>query len=848
MNNLAKKFETPKEVVDLFTEEYKSIDLLKMFLLTSANDVSKALEMLRQWEKNATGSDLVAMRKATATLKQIILKRIELTAIMYGVADSTVPADTTADTTQEQSEQGEPTKILPVPMANIIDRAKKYLQEAKTQIENTQDITDEIAGKLQSEAFASAFHLMKETLGAANYLAADGKKSKKVWTSEEISDMLDQIAQEYFKVDNSNLDKVEETTETTEFTYNDIAAIIKSCFEKNMTIEATIEEVKTFCYGSKIKDNNTIIDNDEKFNSVVNYATNYWNSLNTKETTEVSEDELLTKMAEILDEDLKKLDADERENSVISLVKRTREFFLNNGINLSLKDVKNKIVGLIQEKAPNLWARYQKKMGHREVETPNVDIYDSSHNYKETNPSLYEEASKIVTMEVMFNKAKQLTEEGNWKDALAMVIHLSGSKQVMVSENNPLNLDESQAKTWFKNNILGTKSTEELDKKSREILAAKMESQKVETEAQAVETNQVKEDTGSAEDTQKIESQEKPIGPVPFAGFSKDAIFYPQFATEIPEDQLHAYVLTMSDAPKKDYTFMVADSEVSVDFPCYKDFDAKMDEILEILVLNSNDYKKAKIELTSFLNVYDVKSGVIKDLLQYFQKMSVAERKARKAIKQQEEASADTTVEETVEQTETSTQETVQTDSGSEVTTEETTETESAEVATTTETEEVPAETAEEVTTEQENTESPGGENQENVSVPETTETSPLSDSQTEVAVEEKSESQESSTTQETVVTQTTSGKDISSRLNEIPFETIQPILNARDKGDLNRAIGKFYLAYPEKDKAHDVLFEIFIRYRSDKKYKNRMITRYKSATKDVIVNLISLAIENSSK
>ena len=840
MDNLARKFENPKEVVDSFTKAHGSTELLKMFMLTSSNDVSKINELLKSWEKDSKNdADKTALRSAQKTLKAVVLKRVELTGIMYGVETTSTVSPITEQIAVvatggviEEKEivvESEPIKLL-VPMTNIIENAKSYLKEASEKIKSTENITDELAGNIQAEAFANAFHLMKETLGAGNYLTADGKKSKTIWQGEEISDHLDVISKEFFAIDNSNLETVKsQPAEIKEFTYNDIAAMVKASFEANRTVDLIIEEVRTAFFGGKIKDNNTVIDTEDKFTTIIGYVNNYFNSLVTINKPVETKEVVLSKAKESLTEELKKLDADPKANSIHLLIIKLREFFLNNNASIPLKESKAAVETFVKENAQNLWNRYISKSSNAVIivaeETPSIDIYDNSHNYETTNPELYAAAKEITTMDAMFAKAKQLVEEKKWKDALAMVIHLTSNNQIAVSDTVKLTFTEDQAKGWFKQNILETKPVEQI-----------AEATIVADETHASETDQVKVEEGSAEVVQPVEQTEVKQGPVPKAGFDPEAAIYPQIGGVPAEDKgLVAYYFETKMIPKKGVTFMVTDSDVSVDFPCYSDFENKMNEIVGILSNNSNDYKKAKAELTSFLSVYEVTPSVIKTMLTRFTELGIADRKARKAeSKSVIEKPAETTEETTTQETETVVETPVET-----VVVEPSTEESVVETVV----EETPAP---ETTTEDAPVVEPTPQDDTVVATQsgETAEDSaPLAESQ--IVVEEKSASPESSTTQETVVTETTSGSD-TAEIDPITFKALQPILIAKDKSSFNKAIGRFCNESSDPAGAEDIVFTAILKYRKDKAYKKCKVNDYRSATDEHLRGTIKTAVENS--
>ena len=75
-------------------EDFKSIgasELLKVFLVTGATDISKSYEFVKGLLRNATSdAEKASYNNALKALANIELKRITLTSIVYGV-DETIP-------------------------------------------------------------------------------------------------------------------------------------------------------------------------------------------------------------------------------------------------------------------------------------------------------------------------------------------------------------------------------------------------------------------------------------------------------------------------------------------------------------------------------------------------------------------------------------------------------------------------------------------------------------------------------------------------------------------------------------------------------------------------------------
>ena len=890
MDNLARKFNDPKEVVDLFQNEYKSIDLLKMFLLTSANDVSKTFEMLTKWEKNSKSpAEKASLLLAQETLKRVILKRIELTATMYEVEVSSPIAqvETTVDSVKEEEtvvEEEQSTSLL-ISLDKIMEHARLHFQESVEKlaqipmtltVEKIAEMNDpkkdtdnpkimehlSKVGEIQSEAYSKAFKLLNNTLGKGRYLLPDGKPAKKVWDIDKLNETLDALSGEFFKVDNSGLEKVQQDTEEPKvIKLNDIFILMKSSFEAGRTKEEIVEEVKNLVIGAKLSDNDQIVD-DTAFNLFKDGSVHaYYESLvvskeaSDKNGPKKTKDEIVAEAVSELNSEIEALDKDGKESSIAVFMKKLRSIFLKNNYNLDLKSAKAEAEKIIARLAPNLWERYKVKhkivdepaaiVTETVVEKPSVEIYDDSHNYTVTNPELAEKAKTITDMKTLFETAKAISDAGNWKDALSMVIERTSSGEIIVTPANaaphPFLFDTAQAKTWFKQNILDTPN---MGSKTVEKIAEDQATFVQDIKTDAVEANQVKEETG----TDSVKAEEKTQGPVPAAGFTNDVVLYPSGKEQAEDSDVVAYVIKLK---KGSLTLMVANSELSVDFPNHKDAQAKMEEVIGMLVENGNAYKQAKEAITEFFSSYAIPAGTMKSLMQHVVDEATATRQYNKRNKKKEskkakETSAETDNTETTENSEIVNTETTETTEVPVIKEEEVvTTTEETPVEETTET--APEEQAktEETVVEEPSSDGPDSGSGIKESKDSTESTSdPLVESPEIQSTEEKSESPKSSTTQEPAVTTDSSGVITTSGSDSIPFESIKPMLTAKDKGNLNRAIGAFYLGSSDKEGAKQQLMNIFGKYAKDKNYRKYQIYRHQDEA--AYTTLIEKAIENS--
>ena len=249
MSNLAKTLNDPKQIIDLYQKEYKNMDLLTMFLLTGSNDVQRTMEMLKQWEKvEADEVTKNTYKLAQETLKRVMVQRVNMTATMYGVAIASSidakPQQPKPTETSDKKEESVKEEITETEKDNVIqmlptveqvykrvhemfktglekissfpntltEEEKELMKNKDLDLEKHPNIQSYYAGigEIQSEAYAEAFKILKETLGAGRYLSADKKKSSKVWDIDALNDTLDNISREYFNVDNSDSEKTQQ--------------------------------------------------------------------------------------------------------------------------------------------------------------------------------------------------------------------------------------------------------------------------------------------------------------------------------------------------------------------------------------------------------------------------------------------------------------------------------------------------------------------------------------------------------------------------------------------------------------------------------------------------------------
>jgi len=861
MSNLAKTLNDPKQIIDLYQKEYKNMDLLTMFLLTGSNDVQRTMEMLKQWEK--VEADEVAKstyKLAQETLKRVMVQRVNMTAAIYGVAVAspidakpqqqkpTETSDKQEDPAQEESTETEKDNVIQMlpTVQDVYARIHTIFKNSFEKFSSMPENTDkEELGNIQSEAYAEAFKLLKETLGAGRYLSADKKKSNKVWDITSLNEALDTISRDYFKVDSSDSGETQQDNNQEKIILlNDIFIAVKSAFDAGKSKEETFEEIKNMVVGAKIQDSNSVIDaaHFETMTKMHGSIDTYYNSLVTMKQASAgptkTTDELLSEASEKFDTEIKSLEKGDTGMTFAKIVKAVRGFFLENNLNTTLDNVKSYTEKIVKEKAPSFFEKYKERhkgkvsevKEEKVEETISIDIYDDSHNYRETNPELAEKAKGIDNFKTLFETAKVLTEEGKWKDALSLVIERMSSGEIKVTpikgEPTVVTFEVPQSKDWFKTCILESKGLGSNTIQS--IETAKVEFQQKQT--QTKDSDQVKETTDSVVETQQTNKKQ---GPVPAAGFSNDTVLFPNGKDHTEDSDLVALVIELiGSKPKKSLTFMVSNTEVSIDIPNYNDAEAKIDELIEMMVKNANGYAPTKDALLAFFSSYTLPNGVIKSLMNHIMEEAKITRQHNKAVKRRQEkenAKKENSAEATnVEQTEVET-------------------TEQSEVASTTPSEEsVNTDPVKETEVTEQSTEENGSNDEAESADSHSEESSPLAD-QPEVT-EEKSESQESSETKAEPATSNTSGQDTTSILETVSFDSVKPIVLAKEKADFNKAIGNFYLNSNDKELAKKQLLEIVKNYASDKSYRKNMIHNYRRSSESDLVRLLDKAIENTEK
>jgi len=476
MNNTAKKL-SPKEVVNQFTEIPKGDELLRAFLMTNTTDISKAAEIIQKWANKSAGNEKAKYDKALTMLSSIMLKRVEFTAILFGIEDSfNTIIDTTATEVKAEETEPEAKVIVMLPtQETIFERVKIAMLDKKAK-----------------NPVSGAFKIMNNTFGQGKVLGADGKPAK--WDSKQISEYIQSLVKSEVKTEETSTtpvvkEKQDTTQQQSSFGFKTIYNHFMELVTNGKTVDEIKADLKTLLIGKHIKetDSEYVIADETKYEDywqriLVNLVTSAVKSKAVHDELKEKTQEVETTIEKEVIPFLKKEDADETKVSIAPAARSLRSAYLKSGLNLALMDALDKVKELAAKHAPNLLARNSKEVPKTEkptvekvekVETPAVEIYNDSHNIKESNKELWKEVENFDKLNQIFNKAVELVNKGNWRDALNMCILLITNPIPKVKETDNsqvyLKWNVDQVKQWFNTNVMPmkgktievTKATEE---------------------------------------------------------------------------------------------------------------------------------------------------------------------------------------------------------------------------------------------------------------------------------------------------------------------------------------------------------------------------------------------------
>jgi len=790
MNNTALKLSS-QEVVNEFKEAHGSLDLLKVYLITGSSDISRSSELIAKWEKNAMNDvDRANFKNALKMLQAIELKRIELTAAIYGVTIPTTSEETTAkvETTTEASNAKEEVKtIVMIPT----------LKDVQERVQNILKIEDKEFS--DTERKTTAFRILKESVGQGLVLG------KETWTDEQINAYID--ASISINVPVSEGTQVEEKKSNAEpFGFETIYNYIQDMIKDGKEEPEIKELLKPTLIGKIItsKKDDYLIKDDAIFEDYYNrilkniITVNITAFVNTnKATTDETEKTVIDKkVEEQITPLLQNLDKDEKETSIAPAVKEARTIYESSGIKTSLKEAMTKVKKIASSIAPNLMKRHEGATKSNiptveKTEVGAIEIYDDSHNIEETNKPLWAEAKNYKYLGQIFNKGVELSKAGNWRDALSMCILLLSSGNIKEGKKSEetIKWDVDQIKVWYHSNIekVASKVVEE-----PETIDAKAEEVKVETKVEETSTvipEQIK--AGPVPQIGTIDSKEPTTRLIKDSSKWKDTYSFKSFELVTDHYRNGKMLLQIVDAsPEQEKDLLITESNMTKFFDDQKD----------LLVENANlvpFIKKTIFE--KFSPYYELTASEVKHIVNNLAKEASAIRKVNKIANKASSGSVKNTEEDKLPFTE-----------------------EKIEVKPT-ETIPTPEPTKPEVKEEPV------------VSPPENT---PAEEKPKKEKVENEENQSDTTPTQDTV------GEKPSSSSSKEMYEGFRDIVKAKQAAEMHKAIYNKVMEYPTQEEGIKAVFEIINTARKDKFFKHSFIRNYKGSDKEAILAKIHKVVE----
>jgi hypothetical protein len=456
MENTARKM-SADEVVKTFQEAHGNLDLLRVFVITGATDISKSHEMISKWGKNAHGEEKAKWEQALATLQAIELKRIEYTAALYQVDQPEIKA-IEADETEGKT-------VLMFPTVEVV------LERVQKIFDNSKDM---------KKAIASATKVLNETVGQGK--AVDEKGNPETWDEKKIADRVGTFAAvketPVAEVPPAKTEKTKEDKKTEKIEFQTLYDMSDKMVKEGKSADEIKIALMQFTYKKVIADKagDIFVRNEQVFNDYygkilkvtveAGASIKAAEKLNFNDANKLIEEKIEKEVKPFLEH----LDKDEKESSPAKATKLLVGIYKNLGRNKSLQDGLNEVIKLAEKWAPGLVARYRDSnkstvpvdnTAATVIEDEKPDIYDDSHNVKESNKVLWAEVEAYTMMDELFNKSVELCKAGTWKDALSMCIILitTGKIKETADAKDPLQWNEAQIKEWFHANILGSLKT-----------------------------------------------------------------------------------------------------------------------------------------------------------------------------------------------------------------------------------------------------------------------------------------------------------------------------------------------------------------------------------------------------
>jgi hypothetical protein len=770
MNSTAQKL-TAETVVKEFKEAHSNLDLLKVFLITGATDISKSYEIIKTWSRDTgiTDADKANFRNALKTLQAIELKRIELTAAMFKVdAINEIVITPIED---------KPTIMMLPKIDDLLSRVTVIIKEEKD----------------HKDVNKVAFELLKTTVGQGKALNAEGKEES--WDNDMIKSHIEEIEASFTE----EQQEVKPVSFGFETIFNHLDSMVKFGKAENEIKDALEQLVMGKAITSTtgdyfIKDKTVFEDYYTRILQGIVVSGIEAKKI-ASETTETKRESVEKKITDEVTPLLQELDKDEKQKSLVSVTKRIRDLYISSGLKSTLQESLLKAQEIAEKIAPNLMIRYRKTQetsvpiieSNKKTET--IEIFDESHNIKETNKKLWSEVEKYELLSQIFTKATELAKKGNWKDALSMAIILITSGKIKETEKSDiLKWDTNQIKAWYHTNIEEAIGKSKESEKKEEIIDTKAE-----IIADDKKGSDKHEKTSESSEESSKEVQEVKQGPVPQAGTIdsksplsrllkdnsqwKDTYNFKSFPLKTDRYTGGAMSLEIVDATvDQEKDLLITEANLTKFFNSQRD----------ILIKSANNYPKVKKEITDKLTpFYELSASEIKGIVGQLAKegndIRIANKKSKKST-------------EDVVNTETS----VESNTSSE--------------------EENPQQS------------------------PEVKETLPG----------EKEKEEENSNEIETSATENTSGENTTNSNNKTKYEGFGDVLKARDKVTFNKQLFAKVQEYPNIEEGTKAVYDVLNVARKDNNFKKSFLRNYKGAPPAdflaTIKKVVELGVEQTSK
>jgi hypothetical protein len=450
MENTARKLTSAKILADI-KESHGSLDLLKVFLITGATDISKSYELVKSWAKAPmiNDADKANFENALKTLQAIELKRVELTSLIYGIDSPVVEVEAEKDNV-----------ILMLPsLDETLDKVRVMFKGCEN-LTKTKDV---------------AFMELKATVGSGKVMTSE--KQAITWDDEKINQFIETVAGPV-------------TEGNVAYGFGTVYEHLKDMVDSGAEEPAIKASLATLLIGKKIignKADDYFIKDEKVFED---YYTRILSALvvsainNREEKKKITNSEVTIEkeIAETIIPELKKLDADVKQGSFATVTKMLKGIYEKFNHKISLGDSLAKAQELAITAAPNLLIRNKetkvtnlptvpigctdiKKETHLEeiaaiiepqqtAELP-IEIYDETHNIKESNKELWTEVENYDNMQQILDKGVDLCKRGLWKDALSMSVILISAGKICKEKGSKEKVlwDTDQIVDWYSNNI-----------------------------------------------------------------------------------------------------------------------------------------------------------------------------------------------------------------------------------------------------------------------------------------------------------------------------------------------------------------------------------------------------------